>query len=366
MKKILCSLLVGIMLISSLSVSASANFSDVKETDWYYTQVMAMTEKGLFKGKGNNLFCPNDIMTEAEFLTVIVRALYPDEDTTAKQGQEWWQGAYDIAVEKGIIEQGSYENSISFGIATKPSITTEQYNALELDMPITRQEMADLSVKALNASGETDLQPYTYIIDVKSADEKYRESVKLAYGAGILVGDNEGFFNPKKTLTRAEASTVLYRIIEKSARVKIDFDSYVPITIYEGQRRTNRNAQEGDTFVKSDGTKIVLKKGPNGILGEGQGVAPDASLVVVRTQEKKNGKWVDIRETLYDSTGNYLHIQEYRINRSTGEGHWSKEIQVLEEVYREPAYDGSYDGEISQDPYKLWMWISGMWVSNVK
>ena len=44
MKKFLSILLVGIMLISSLSVSA-ASFTDVKKTDWYYDTVTEMTEE---------------------------------------------------------------------------------------------------------------------------------------------------------------------------------------------------------------------------------------------------------------------------------------------------------------------------------
>ena len=43
------------------------------------------------------------------------------------------------------------------------------------------------------------------------------------------------------------------------------------ITIYEGQPRDNRLAKEGDTFVKVDGTQVVLKTDPiTGVLGYGQ------------------------------------------------------------------------------------------------
>ncbi|MBE7050374.1 MAG: S-layer homology domain-containing protein, partial [Ruminococcaceae bacterium] len=94
MKRFLISILIGIMLISSLSVSA-AGFTDVNTGDWYYDTVTEMTEKGLFNGKGNNLFCPNDTMTKAEFITVVMRILYPDTDFTSKEGQPWWQSAYD-------------------------------------------------------------------------------------------------------------------------------------------------------------------------------------------------------------------------------------------------------------------------------
>lgn len=366
MKKNFAGLLVCALLFSAL-LPAHANaksFSDVNEGDWYYNQIMIMTEKGLFEGKGNNLFCPNDTMTEAEFLTVLLRALYPEEDITSAPGEEWWQGAFDAAVKKGFIEKADYEGTLSVGGMGKTPVSASTVGT-KFNKPIPRQKMAFFSVKALNTLGETNLQPYTFIIDVKSADEAYQESIRLAYGAGILIGDNEGFFNPKATLTRAEASTVLYRIIEKSARAQVDFSGYAPITIYEGVRRTNRNAQAGDTFVKLDGTKVVIQKGPNGIVGEGQCVAPDVGLVLVPTQEIRPGRiWVDIREKLVDSTGGYLHNQDYRINDSTGEGHWSKEIEALCKAYPKPDRDGAYAGEVSTDPHKLWVWDFGMWTWN--
>ncbi len=363
MKRIFMGFIVVVMILQMVFVSASdMTFTDVSEGDWYYSQVMAMTERGLFRGKGDNMFCPDDTITEAEFLTVIMRALYPDEDLNAKEGEEWWQPAYNLAIEKGVVKRENYEGT-SVGTISGAKFNV---NTMSATIPIKRKQMAVLTVKALKASGETELQPYTYIPDLKEANELYRESIQLAYGAGLLVGDNEGFFRPEGTLTRAEASTVLYRIIEPTARVKIDFDSYVPITIYEGQQRTSRNAQEGDTFVKADGTKIVLKKGPNGILGEGQCVAPDVNFFMYSVKTER-GNWMynpDLRESLYDSTGNHLHNQDYRINNSTGEGHWSKEIQALCEAYPEPDRDGAYPGEISDDPYKLWVWDFGMWTWN--
>ena len=106
------------ILATLLPFSAVANaksFSDVNEGDWYYNQIMVMTEKGLFEGKGNNLFCPDDTMTEAEFLTVLVRALYPEEDITPAPGEEWWQGVFDAAVKKGFIDKNDYEGTLSVG-----------------------------------------------------------------------------------------------------------------------------------------------------------------------------------------------------------------------------------------------------------
>ena len=134
--------------------------------------------------------------------------------------------------------------------------------------------------------------------------------------------------------------------------------------IYEGQE-TLRPAKAGDIFVKADGTKITLMIGPNGILGEGQGVAPDANL---------RGTWTGVRYNYIvgegtrftDSTGTGLNNSSYQINRTTGEGHWSAEWQVLTKAYPEPEEDGFYSGQVSTDSLSLWSWsvILEDWLTN--
>lgn len=203
MKRFSILALTAILLISSLPLSANENvFGDVNQGDWYYETVTEMTKKGLFKGKGNNMFCPGDTMTRAEFITVVMRALYPDADLSSEEGEKWWQDAYEAALKKGILEDKEFVI----------------YNRIDLDIGIQRQEMAVISVRALNVLGETDITPYKHIPDISSVNKSYADYVKKAYGAGIIIGDEKGCFNPTNTLTRAEASTVLYRIIEKSAR----------------------------------------------------------------------------------------------------------------------------------------------------
>ena len=52
-------------------------------------------------------------------------------------------------------------------------------------------------------------------------------------------------------------------------------DPSKPMIWYEGQnRKWFRAPQEGDTVIKEDGTRVVLKNGLAGVLGAGQGVDP--------------------------------------------------------------------------------------------
>ena len=349
-QRFLSGLLTFVMVFTfTLSVSA-ASFSDVNTGDWYYETVTTMTEKGLFKGKGNNMFCPNDTMTRAEFITVVMRALFPDADYTSQAGEPWWQGVYDNALGT-IIERGDI-------------FSYTQY----LDDNITRQEMALILIRACEQMGEGygTLVSKSRISDFDTIGTRYQHVVRVAFTKGLIAGkDTSGRFAPQDTLTRAEAATVLYRLIDSSKRVEFD-DLWGTLTIYEGQARYNRNAQEGDIFIKKDGTQIILKKGPNGILGEGQGVAPDVGLL---GQIGENGcdsftyKVADYG-SWYDSTGAHLQGYDYWINKSTGEGHWTKELHALAKKYPVPDRDGAYEGEVSSDPYSLWVWEYGDWSYN--
>ena len=206
MKKIV-SIVLSLLLLGNLTTFANTNFTDVKETDWYYETVTEMAERGLFAGKGNNLFCPHDKMTKAEFIAVVVRSLFPNEDLTLKHGEKWWMPTYSIALETGLITENEITSSGSGTFLYGTTVT----RVSDLEQPIQRQMMAMISVRALEILGETDVKAYNedYIPDYSDVGTHYRYYVCKAYGAGIIVGDENGNFNPKNTLTRAEASTVL-------------------------------------------------------------------------------------------------------------------------------------------------------------
>ncbi len=208
MKKIIAGLIVICMSLSSLLISA-AGFADVSTDDWYYETVTKMTEKGLFKGKGNNLFCPNDTMTKAEFITVAMRILHPGESFPSDAGQAWWQGAYDKALTEIITE--------------------DEFPSDAMGQTISRQEMALVSTKMLKKNDETfflteDLSEK--IPDYNTIEKKYITYVETAYSMGILCGvDSEGTFAPLRTLTRAQAATVLSRIIDAINSSSVDSTS---------------------------------------------------------------------------------------------------------------------------------------------
>ena len=132
-----------------------------------------------------------------------------------------------------------------------------------------------------------------------------------------------------------------------------------PIIIHEGEVSQRRFAKEGDTVIKADGTEVVLKKGPHGVLGEGQGVAPDLGLETPTGFNKRVEAYKVFSGTtdFKDSTGKSVINAHYYVNKVTGEGHWSAEWMAMTS---EPTTEGTFEYQLSED--KNWIWMGSEWI----
>ena len=344
-------------------------FYDLGNHEWARPAIEDMstgTYKGLFSGKtapneqGLAQFDPNGTMTRAEFITVVTRALYSDQlaNLPAVSGEYWYANNYDIAVDNGLI----FENEFKFDKST-------------LNAPMPREEMALILVRACEQMGEdtSGTVQTSRISDFSTVSDPYQKAVLQAFTLGLIAGkDDTGRFDPHATLTRAEGATVLYRLVREDKRVDVTphdtqnnqgetVNVNSSITITEGAFRQNRNAKEGDIFIKSNGEQILLKKDQYGILGGGQGVAPDVGLNLgIRTV---GAKGIEVftydhksHGLMVDSTGMTIQNQSYYINKTTGEGHWGHELVELEKHIPAPDREGAYVGEVSPDAYHLYVW----------
>lgn len=207
MKKIV-SLFLGVVLAASITVPALAanelTFSDVPENMWCYASVMAMTEAGLFSGtttpvNGVGTFSPQEPMTRAAFITVLVRYLFPNAEITT--GQYWYSGYEAAARQNGLISSSDFTDT--------------------LNAPCSREEMAYLLTNALKILGE-DLSAVdsSYIPDYSSISPVYQGAVKMAVCLGLITGmDDAHTFSPKDSMIRAQAVSVVHRLVDPSVRV---------------------------------------------------------------------------------------------------------------------------------------------------
>ena len=177
---------------------------------------------------------------------------------------------------------------------------------------------------------------------------------KLRDIADAVGGFTVGFTNNTITISTSQA--------EPSEPANDD----EPITIHEGEVSQRRFAREGDTVIKADGTAVVLKKGPHGVLGEGQGVAPDLGVTVtgvgnttVTMTNVTNSVFSGDVGAQVDSVGERINNQPYYVNNITGEGHWGCEWMAMKSI---PTTEGTVNYQLSEDKNWLWMEALGWWV----
>ena len=208
MKRKIVSAALACALAASLSVpvlAADLTFSDVPSDHWAAQPILEMTEQGLFSGttapvNGIGTFAPDATMTRGAFLTVLTRWLFGDEldAMSAVPGAPWWKNNYTLALQNGLLKDKELDG--------------------DLDKAMSRQEMAVVLARAAQGLGlaPDTLVSESAIPDWYSIGEGYREGVRLAYSLGFIGGvDSKGTFNPNGTLTRAQAATVVYRLLEK-------------------------------------------------------------------------------------------------------------------------------------------------------
>lgn len=329
------SLGIGTITVQQYKASSSITFSDVTTADWFYDNVMAMASQGIVNGYTDGTFGPQKNMTRAEFIAVVTRIFYMDKlnSIDSADSSVWYSNNYIVAVEKGIVKE--HEFSLS-----------------DMSEVCSRQEMAMFMVRALeNAKGEKadQLISASIITDFNDIGTYYQNYVKQAYSMGLLTGRGEGKFEPKENMTRAEAATALYRMIDASTRVEVDFTIPVEVqTWVEGQ--PHNQPHKGDIVIKADGTQVVLDYGWGKVLGAGQGVD------IYTGWNNPGGSTVD------GTNASGVHdLTTVKKDPITGEAHTKDEwIDISRETL--PREAGSYEGEVRNTWFT---WNGFLWTTTI-
>lgn len=181
------------------------NFTDVKESDWFYKGVAYVVDKGVMSGVSENQFDPSGKLTRA----MLVQMLYNMESRPACDAEnafidvpvgQWYTDAVIWANDEKIV------SGMGDGLfAPNMEITREQmvvmlYNyAKYKGYDVTAS--ADLSKFADNASVSTWAQP----------------AMQWAVAEGYISGMGDNQLAPQGTATRAEIASVIMRFMEATA-----------------------------------------------------------------------------------------------------------------------------------------------------
>lgn len=154
--------------------------TDVKSTDWFMPTISKLIKLGGIQGYPDKSFKPNNAITKAEFVKALVTSLGQRE--AAKTSSHWASGY----------------------IAKAETLQLLTNKLVNLDAPISRLEAAEIASNAL-----------TYLKEIYDTNA---DCISKVSTKGIMTGYPDGTFKGENPLTRAEASTVIIRLLDKEMR----------------------------------------------------------------------------------------------------------------------------------------------------
>lgn len=196
MKKKIVSVILSLLLLGNLTAFADSTYTDVKESDYFFTNVEFATGNGIINGIGNNQFNPQGILTVAQAIKIsacINANFYEKEIQPYDTSSHWADTYYDYAVENGIVKETDFAK-------------------VDFDNAITRDRLFYIFANTLPDS------EYIVINDKENAPQKdMSDYIEKLFCAGIVVG-NENGFELEKNITRADCSILISRMCAYSRR----------------------------------------------------------------------------------------------------------------------------------------------------
>jgi DMSO/TMAO reductase YedYZ molybdopterin-dependent catalytic subunit len=157
---------------------------------WAENSIKELIALGAIGGYPDGSFKPDNTITRAEFVTVLVKAFKLEP----RRGKIF----ADIA---GHWAQDAVSSAVYYGIVNGYDI-----NTFGPDDPVTREQMAAMTVKAAGLTPATEKISF---MDSESISGWARNSMATAVKNGIIKGYPGNTVRPRNNSTRAEAATVI-------------------------------------------------------------------------------------------------------------------------------------------------------------
>ncbi len=393
-----------------------SQFKDWDASQWWAKSggVRYAIGMGYIVGRAGPTVAPYAPVTEAEFVTVLVRACLNQSDIAKYKAQaleEYKQDQRDNAAVEETTAPTDAEMEYSFehggvnwyvaggyyNAGKALGIVNGTMNSNATDITCTRAQMASLLVRAMRARGED-----TSTIDTGKAMGKmndralysfqsgaysgYGQDIGIAIGTGLIAGDENRNFNPGATMTRSEMAEVILRLdnpkmngayprdyakesvgVEQGTGTGTGEGIVTPIseaiTIDMRNPGSHREPREGDTIIRPDGTSVILKRDPEtGVLGWGQNVGCylgtylQAEDMVIKENTRVFGSMLEgsVEEKLVGGVYQKCDIPGYEYSY-----HWYSEWERIKDATY-PDYKGQ-DGEISENQLWVYDYTMGGW-----
>ena len=214
MKKSIIRFISAIVIFAAISgstvIAVSPVFTDTA-SHWARENIDYLTSNGAIKGYTDGTFKPENKITRAEFTAILLRALKNDVGQPVEG--KWYDNYITEATNRKYIVAGEFDS---------------------VEKNITRGEMARMIVRTMTEEYQGNLFDYAgQLADYGKTPAEYKDFVLKAYVKGIITGRPGGVFAHADPATRAEATTMIVRLIDATKRGVPEEPGSKDLHIYE-------------------------------------------------------------------------------------------------------------------------------------
>lgn len=181
------------------------NFTDVKESDWFFKGVEYVVDKGIMSGVSENEFAPSGKLTRA----MLVQMLYNMESRPACDAENAFM---DVPVGQWYTDAVIWAND-------EKIVSGMGDGLFAPNMEITREQMVAMlynyaKYKGYDVTASADLSAFA---DTTSVSAWAQPAMQWAVAEGYISGMGDSQLAPQGTATRAEIASVIMRFMEATA-----------------------------------------------------------------------------------------------------------------------------------------------------
>lgn len=215
-------------------VSAAVSFSDLPN-DWSKSFITRAADLGFVNGFTDGTFGPDKNVTRFDTMLMLSRLHKIDTDMQKQIENKYFPMIKEVTDGKDSWAYTELSKALSLGILSEDRFRSLYANG-SLKKEATREDVAVFIVKAMCLQKEVkELESKLYTPPFNDSLEilsDYRPYVDLAYEKGIVTGDNNKNFNPKKPITRKELAAMVCRAYDYVQENDItpefsDFETYI-------------------------------------------------------------------------------------------------------------------------------------------
>lgn len=174
-------------------------FDDMQGYDWAQEAVNALYKKGVVKGQAEGKYVPQNLVTRAEFVKMLVLAF--DLSTGEKElpfedvgENDWFRDYVAIAYHSGIV-------------------SGTDKNAFSPQEPLTREMAAAMLYKAAQRKGTSLNERSEQFADMNRVSGYAYDAIAALSAVGVISGYEDGTVRPQDFCDRAQAAQLVYQLM---------------------------------------------------------------------------------------------------------------------------------------------------------